>query len=155
LATVEERLTELEQKVTDLENKVITVSQYQALKTLYEQGIVDLRNDLANVEARFTAVERNQNAIQNARYNHRAEFKLATPVLVAGNTYELPDSYDPSAVFLVFNPVVKVVEANLTLAALDAVEPASKRFDSSVVLAANAVVIYFVKIPALNRPTFP
>lgn len=155
MATTEERLTSLEARMDTVEARMVTRGQVSALKALYENSQVELQAAIDDLEARFTAMEQNFSALQNARYNHRSEFKSATPTLVSGTTYELPDPYDPEATFIVFNPVVKVTEANLTLADPDDVEPDSKRFDSAIVLAANAVVFYFTKIAALSTPTFP
>jgi hypothetical protein len=132
-----------------------TADQVLKLIKMYERNHEELSNALSNLIDRVSALELNVRSLHAGRHNKRYELKMETPVFVAGDTYELPSSYDSNALFVVFNPVVKVQEAALTLAPTSTIEPESKRFESVVPLVPEARVIYFERIPGLTTPSFP
>jgi len=134
---------------------VVTVGQVLKLTKLYQQNHKELSDALAKAQKKIDALETNIRALNSNRHNKRYEIYYETPTLISGDTYELSNSYDPNALFLVFNGVVKVVESAITLGVITDVEPDSKRFDCTVPLIGTAIVVYFSRIPKLTQPSFP
>lgn len=155
MPTTEERLVDLETRMAAVEGTYTSTDQIIKLTSLYSGNHADLSAALDAAVAEITSLKTNIRALNANRFNKRYELKTEAPTLISGDTYELPTSYDPAALFLVFNVVVKVAESAITLGSISDVDPLSKRFDSSVPLVAGSRVIYFGRIPDLARPTFP
>lgn len=156
MATTQETLDDHETRIAALEgSNFVSLDQVLKLTTLYNQNHSELSDALDAANAKIAALETNIRALNANRHNKRYELKMESPTLVSGNTYQLPSSYDPQALFVIFNSVVKVADSAITLAAVNAVDPLSKRFDCTTPLVAGAKVIYFEIIPVLSQPQWP
>lgn len=155
MPTTDERLTDLEDRMAAVEGTYTSTDQILKLTALYSGNHADLTAAINAAVTEITALKTNVRALNANRFNKRYEIKTESPTLISGDTYELPTAYDPNALFLVFNVVVKVAEAAITLGLITDVDPISKRFDSTVPLVAGSRVVYFERIPALAVPTFP
>lgn len=155
MPTTDERLTDLETRMAEVEGTYVSTDQVLKLTALYSNNHSDLSAALDAANTEIVALKTNIRALNANRFNKRYELKSEEPTLISGDTYELSEAYDPTALFLVFNTVVKVAESAITLGSLSDVDPASKRFDSTVPLVAGSRVVFFARIPALAQPTFP
>jgi hypothetical protein len=152
--SIQDEINDILSRLAAIEGTMTSADQVLALGKLHKSDIKAIKEAINLINRKIDALHKNVQSLNLNRHNKRYELKVETPVLVSGNTYELPTAYDPEALFRVDNPVVKVLESALTLASPESTGVTARRFESTVPLTADAKVTYFERIPALVRPVF-
>src|SRR5690349_6702068 len=146
MATTEERLTALETDVSNIKTSMVSRNQVLKLTALYNQAHSAFETRVVALEGDIVKVKRNEQSLFDFRVDVRHEMRIAPATLVSAGIYSVPDAYDETSPFIIFNGISKLLESQFTLSV-----PLEGKFTSAVVLQASAVVLYFVRLTELEE----
>lgn len=142
----QDNFDDLYDQVQDIEDNMSSINQVGALMDLVttyqssaDDSILDLQNRLDDAEAAVESLRRWRVDLRNEMVDEAASNPASDDV-----TWVVTYEYDPTAPFIVYSGVTRVLASNITVSSVLA---ESKTFTSSISLSAPVRVTYFKALP--------